>query len=173
MWRFPKPIIAAVQGYCIGGGVTLAMLSDLIIASNDATFGNPEILLGYMPEIPMEIWKMPFNKAREFFFLSKYFTAKEMADMNVINMVVPYENLEKEAVKMAERIALIPPESMKMLKHSLNKCCELQGFLSTVDFVAEMFNLGRTYMQTSQVDDFKKDIENGGLKLALDKKYNH
>ena len=96
-----------------------------------------------------------------------------MADMNVINMVVPYENLEKEAVKMAERIALIPPESMKMLKHSLNKCCELQGFLSTVDFVAEMFNLGRTYMQTSQVDDFKKDIENGGLKLALDKKYNH
>ena len=70
---------------------------------------------------------------------------------------------------MAERIALIPPESMKMLKHSLNKCCELQGFLSTVDFVAEMFNLGRTYMQTSQVDDFKKDIENGGLKLALDK----
>ena len=173
MWRFPKTIIAAVQGYCIGGGVTLAMLSDLIIASNDATFGNPEILLGYMPEIPMEIWKMPFNKAREFFFLSKYFTAKEMADMNVINMVVPYENLEKEAVKMAERIALIPPESMKMLKHSLNKCCELQGFLSTVDFVAEMFNLGRTYMQTSQVDDFKKDIENGGLKLALDKKYNH
>lgn len=171
MWRFPKPIIAAIQGYCIGGGVTLAMLSDIIIASEDATFGNPEILLGYTPEIPMEVWKMPFNKVREFFYLSKYFTAKEMADMSVVNAVVPFEKLRDEALKTAERIALVPPESMKMIKYSLNKCYELQGFHSTIDFVSEMFNLGRTYMQTSQVDEFKTDIQNSGLKQALSKKY--
>lgn len=115
---------------------------------------------------------MPFNKAREFFFLSKYFTAKEMADMNVVSMVVPFEKLHGEALKLAERIALVPPESMKMIKHTLNKCCELQGFLSTIDFTSEMFNLGRTYMQTTQVDDFKNDIKNNGLKQAIGKKYN-
>lgn len=61
MWNFPKPIVAAIQGYCIGGGITLAMLSDMVIASEDASFGNPEIILGYVPEFPMEVWKMPFN----------------------------------------------------------------------------------------------------------------
>ena len=75
MWNFPKPIVAAIQGYCIGGGITLAMLSDMVIASEDASFGNPEIILGYVPEFPMEVWKMPFNKVREFFYLSKFFTA--------------------------------------------------------------------------------------------------
>lgn len=72
MWNFPKPIVAAIQGYCIGGGITLAMLSDMVIASEDASFGNPEIILGYVPEFPMEVWKMPFNKVREFFYLSKF-----------------------------------------------------------------------------------------------------
>lgn len=172
MWHFPKPIVAAIRGYCIGGGITLAMLSDMVIASEDSTFGNPEILLGYVPEFPMEVWKMPFNKVREFFYLSKFFTAAEMRDMNVVNQVVPGEKLEETALAVAERIAQIPPESTKIIKYSLNKCYELQGFRNTVDFVSELFNLGRVHMQTTQVDDFRNDIAEGGLASALKKQYN-
>ena len=172
MWHFPKPIVAAIRGYCIGGGITLAMLSDMVIASEDATFGNPEILLGYVPEFPMEVWKMPFNKVREFFYLSKFFTAAEMRDMNVVNQVVPGEKLEETAMAVAERIAQIPPESTKIIKYSLNKCYELQGFRNTIDFVSELFNLGRVHMQTTQVDDFRSDIAEGGLASALKKQYN-
>ena len=172
MWHFSKPIVAAIRGYCIGGGITLAMLSDMVIASEDATFGNPEILLGYVPEFPMEVWKMPFNKVREFFYLSKFFTAAEMCDMNVVNQVVPGEKLEETAMAVAERIAQIPPESTKIIKYSLNKCYELQGFRNTVDFVSELFNLGRVHMQTTQVDDFRNDIAEGGLASALKKQYN-
>ena len=170
MWNFPKPIVAAIQGYCIGG-ITLAMLSDMVIASEDASFGNPEIILGYVPEFPMEVWKMPFNKVREFFYLSKFFTAAEMRDMNVVNQVVPYENLEETAMAVANRIAQIPPESAKIIKYSLNKCYELQGFRSTIDFVSEMFNLGRIHMQTTGVDEFRSDIAEGGLTTALKKQY--
>ena len=171
MWNFPKPIVAAIQGYCIGGGITLAMLSDMVIASEDASFGNPEIILGYVPEFPMEVWKMPFNKVREFFYLSKFFTAAEMRDMNVVNQVVPYEKLEETAMAVANRIAQIPPESAKIIKYSLNKCYELQGFRSTIDFVSEMFNLGRIHMQTTGVDEFRSDIAEGGLTTALKKQY--
>ena len=169
MWNFPKPIVAAIQGYCIGGGITLAMLSDMVIASEDASFGNPEIILGYVPEFPMEVWKMPFNKVREFFYLSKFFTAAEMRDMNVVNQVVPYEKLEETAMAVANRIAQIPPESAKIIKYSLNKCYELQGFRSTIDFVSEMFNLGRIHMQTTGVDEFRSDIAEGGLKKQYGK----
>lgn len=172
MWKFPKPIIAKVHGYCIGGGISLAMLSDMIIASEDAVFGNPEIVLGYIPEFPMEAWKMPFNKVREFFYLGKYFSAGEMEKMNVVNMVVPREALEKTAVETAERIAQIPPQSMKMLKYSLNKFYEMQGFHNTVDFTMELFNLGRTHMQQNEVAEFRDDISKGGLKQALNKQYN-
>lgn len=75
MWYLPKPIISAVQGYCIGGGITIAMMSDLVIAADNASFGNPEIVLGFTPEIPMEHWKLPFNKATEWYFMGKYFSA--------------------------------------------------------------------------------------------------
>lgn len=171
MWRFPKPIISKVQGYCIGGGITLAMLSDIVIASKDATFGNPEIVMGFIPQFPIEIWKMPFNKVREFYFMGKFYTAQEMADMSAVNKVVPFEELEEETMRTAKRVAEIPAESMKMMKYSLNKCYELCGFKNTVDFAAEMFNLGRTHMQLTQVDEFRNDIANGGLKTALSKQY--
>lgn len=171
MWEFPKPIIAQVQGYCIGGGVTLSFLCDIIVASEDATFGNPEILLGYIPQFPIEIWKMPFNKVREFYYLSKYFTAKEMEKMGVVNFVVPFENLEQKALEVAQQVAKIPHESMRMMKHSINKCYELQGMRHTIDFAAEMFNLGRIHMQKTQVGDFKEGIIKDGLKSALNKVY--
>lgn len=171
MWRFSKPIVCKVQGYCIGGGITLAMLCDMVIASEDASFGNPEIVMGFIPEFPIEIWKMPFNKVREFYFMGKYYTAKEMEAMNAVNKVVPYEELEAETMRTAERMAQIPAESMKMMKYSLNKCYELCGLRDTIDFAAEMFNLGRTHMQLTQVDEFRNDIANGGLKTALNKQY--
>ena len=85
--------------------------------------------------------------------------------------VVPYENLEETAMAVANRIAQIPPESAKIIKYSLNKCYELQGFRSTIDFVSEMFNLGRIHMQTTGVDEFRSDIAEGGLTTALKKQY--
>jgi len=172
MWYLPKPIISAVQGYVIGGGITISLMSDLIVAADTATFGNPEIVLGFTPQIPVEIWKLPMNKAIEWYYLSKFFSAEEMREMGVVTQVVPYEKLDETAMEMAKQIAKVPAESMGMMKHCIRKCFDLRGFSNTLDYTAEMFNLSRTNMQKKDMSSFKSDIESGGLKAALGSRYN-
>ena len=172
MWYLPKPIISAVQGYCIGGGITISMFSDMIIAADNATFGNPEILLGYTMEIPMELWKMPLNKATEWFFMSKYYSAEEMREMGVVNFVVPYEELDAKTMEVAERIAKVPAESMGLLKYNIRKVFDIRGWSNAVDFTAEMFNLNRIRMQQNEGAELLKDIGKGGLSKALKDRYN-
>lgn len=171
LWHFPKPVIASVQGYCIGGGNTLSFMSDMIIAADNAQFGNPEMLLGYVPQIPIEIWKMPFNKAREWFYMSKYLSAQELHGLGVVNEVVPFEQLGERTMEVAKQIARVPADSMRMTKYALNKAYELQGLTHTIDFVSEMFNLGRTHMQQNEMAKFRDSINKGGLKAALDEQY--
>ena len=172
LWYLKKPIISAVQGYCIGGGNMIALMSDLVIAADNASFGNPEMLLGYLPEIPIELWKLPFNKAVEWYFESKYFSAEEMREMGVVSEVVPFENLETHTIEVAQRIAKVPAESMAMLKHGIRKVYDIKGFSNSIDYFAEMFNLARVNMQQKEMGEFKNSIENGGLKSALNERYN-
>lgn len=171
MWYLPKPIISAVQGYCIGGGITISLMGDMIIAAENATFGNPEILLGYTPEIPIELWKLPMNKAVEWFFLSKYYSAAEMKEMGVVNEIVSIDKLQERALEVAKLVARIPADSMGMMKHTIKKVYDIRGFNDSLDFTAEMFNLNRTNMQQKEMSSFKDDIESGGLKAALSKRY--
>lgn len=172
LWYLPKFVVSAVQGYCIGGGNTISLMSDMIIAADNATFGNPEIVLGFTPQIPVELWKMPMNKALEWYYMSKYFTAQEMAQIGVVNEVVPFEKLHERAFEVAKQAAKIPADSMKMMKHGIRKCYDIMGFANTLDYTAEMFNLSRTNMQQKEMSEFKKSIESGGLKSALNERYN-
>lgn len=171
LWYLPKPVICAVQGYCIGGGNMLALMSDLIIAADTASFGNPEMLLGYLPEIPIEVWKLPPNKAIEWYFESKYYTAQEMRDMGAVNEVVPFEQLESRAMEVAALAAKVPQESMGMLKCAVRKIYDFQGFSNSLDYFAEMFNLARTNMQKKEMGEFRDSISAGGLKCALKERY--
>lgn len=171
LWYLPKPVICAVQGYCVGGGNMIALMGDLIIAADNASFGNPEMLLGYLPEIPIEIWKLPPNKAIEWYFQSKYFSAQEMREMGVVNEVVPLEQLESRTMEIAEQAAKIPAESMTMLKTGVRKIYDFRGFSNSIDYFAEMFNLARTNMQKKDMGDFRDDISSGGLKAALKDRY--
>lgn len=171
LWYLPKPIICAVQGYCIGGGNMIALMSDLVVAADNATFGNPEMLLGYLPEIPIEVWKLPPNKAMEWYLESKYYTAQEMREMGVVSEVVPFEQLEERAMAIAAQAAKIPAESMGMLKEGVRKIYDIQGFSNSIDYFAEMFNLARTNMQQKDMGDFRDDIASGGLKSALNGRY--
>lgn len=171
LWYLPKPVISAVQGYCIGGGNTISLMSDMIIASDTATFGNPEIVLGYTPQIPVELWKMPMNKAVEWYYMGKYFSAEEMREMGVVNEVVPYERLLERSIEVAHQVAKVPAESMAIMKYNIRKVYDLRGFSNTLDFTAEVFNLSRINMQQKEMGDLKKSIESGGLKAALSEHY--
>ncbi len=172
MWNLPKPVISAVQGYCIGGGITISMMSDMIIAADNARFGNPEVRLGYTMEIPMEFWKMPMNKAVEWFYLSRYFSADELAEMGVVNKVVPAAELWEKSMEIAAEIAKVPPQSMRIMKENIRKIYDIRGLSNTVAYTAEMFNLNRMRMQMEEMAQFGKDLNEGGLRTALDSRYN-
>jgi enoyl-CoA hydratase len=162
-----KPAIASVQGYCIGGGVHLALMCDFVIAADNAVFGEPEIAFSYIPDILIEPFKMPFSKAREMMMLGENMSAEELHRYGTINKIVPPAKLEEETTKFAEKVAALPPAAISMLKYQLNKTYELMGFKHANDLAAEMFNLCRLNQMDTD-SEFNEIVKTKGLRAALD-----
>ena len=126
--RLPKPVIAMVNGYAIGGGHVLHVMCDLTIASENARFGQTGPKVGsfdagfgssYLARMVGQ------KKAREIWFLCKQYTAQEAADMGMVNKVVPFEELEDTCVEWAETTMERSPSALRMIKAGLN--AELDG----------------------------------------------
>ncbi|MBI4052252.1 MAG: enoyl-CoA hydratase/isomerase family protein [Elusimicrobia bacterium] len=121
--KISKPIIAAVSGYALGGGCELAMSCDLIVASEKAVFGQPEILIGVMPgaggtqRLTRAIGKY---RAMEFILTGSRFTAQQGMEWGLINRVVPPELLMEEAMALAEEIASKPPLAVRLAKEAVS-----------------------------------------------------
>lgn len=117
-----KPIIAAVSGYCLGGGNELAMNCDIIIASESAVFGQPEVNVGIMPgaggtqRLTRTVGK---PKAMEMILTGKTISAEEAHRNGIVNRVVPVESLMVETKKMANEIASKPPISIRAAKEAI------------------------------------------------------
>ena len=119
----PKPVIAAVNGYAIGGGNVLQVLCDLSIASERAKFGQSGPKVGsydagfgtaYLSRIVGE------KKAREIWYLCDQYTAEEAKEMGLVNKVVPHEQLQEEVDRWCRKILEKSPTALKMLKYSFN-----------------------------------------------------
>lgn len=120
--KISKPIIAAVSGYCLGGGNELAMSCDIIIASETATFGQPEVNVGIMPGAggtQRLIRSVGKYRAMEMILTGKSITADEAHRMGLVNHVVPKESLLTEAKKIANEIASKPPISVRAAKEAI------------------------------------------------------
>ena len=166
IWEAKKPVIAAVQGYCIGGGVWMSFMCDLLIASDDAKFGEPELKYSYINDVLVEPWKMTMNRVKQLVFLGDFMSAQELKEAGVVNFVVPADKLQEEAMKLANRLADQPAESIHMLKYEINKTYEIMGMRNAMDFAAEMFNLCRIN-QVQEQAEFNKIVNEQGLKAAL------
>jgi len=122
--KISKPIIAAVNGYCLGGGNELAMNCDIVVASETATFGQPEVNVGIIPgagatqRLPRVVGKY---KAMEMILTGKSISADEAYRIGLVNHVVPPESLMDEAKKIATDIASKPPISIRSAKEAILK----------------------------------------------------
>ena len=116
MWNLRKPILTMIHGYTIGGGITIAMLSDMVFAASEGLkLGNPEVSLGYISSFPLSPYKLHFNKARELCLLGDFCDAQDLKDAGLVNRIFPYEKLEEETMKIAQRIAKTPLFRLSMM----------------------------------------------------------
>lgn len=141
-----KPTIAAVSGYAFGGGCELAMQCDMIVASETALFGQPEIKLGIMPGAggTQRLTKAvgPY-KAMEMILTGEPITAREAYDYHLVNRVVPKERYLEEAIALAKMIAERPPIAVKKIRESLRKGVEstiAEGLQSERDNFISLFD---------------------------------
>jgi len=122
-----KPIIAAVSGFALGGGCELAMLCDMIVASETAKFGQPEIKIGTMPgaggtqRLTKALGKA---KAMELILTGKFLEASEAHARGLVNKVVPVEMYLKEALGLASEIAQMSPVAVLLAKEAINRSFE-------------------------------------------------
>lgn len=136
--RLPKPVIAMVNGFAIGGGHVLHLVCDLTIASENARFGQTGPKVGsfdagfgasYLARIVGQ------KKAREIWFMCRQYSADEAERMGMVNKVVPYSELENECVAWAERMMELSPLALRMIKKGLN--AELDGQAGIQDLAGD------------------------------------
>lgn len=154
-----KPIIAAVSGFALGGGCELAMTCDMIIASDTAKFGQPEIKIGTMPgaggtqRLTRAIGKV---RAMEMVLTGKFISAEEALGYGLVNRIVPAELLLDETIKLAAEIAKLSPIAVKLAKEAVNN-----AFNSTLDegLIFERKNFYLTFASSDQKEGMAAFIE--------------
>jgi enoyl-CoA hydratase len=138
-----KPIIAAVSGYCLGGGCELAMTCDMMIASESAQFGQPEISIGIIPgaggtqRLPRAIGK---SRAMEMILTGKFISAREAETRGLVSRVVPVELYLEEAKAVAREIASKSPVAVRFAKEAVNKVYELP-LTEGLDYESRLFHI--------------------------------
>jgi len=134
-WRdLPKPTIAMVQGACIAGGLMLAWVCDLIVASEDAFFSDPVVRMG-IPGVEYFAHAYELNPriAKEFLFLGERMDAARAYQMGMVNRLVSRESLHAVAFEMAAKIACMPRLGLALTKQAVNHVEELQGKRAAMD----------------------------------------
>ncbi len=162
----PKPVVAMVAGYAVGGGHVLHLMCDLTIAADNAIFQQTGPKVGsfdggygasYMARIVGQ------KKAREIWFLCRQYNAQQALDMGLVNTVVPYDNLEEETIKWCREMLANSPMALRCLKASLNADCdgqaglqELAGCATMLFYMSEEAQEGRNAFLARRQPEFNK-----------------
>jgi enoyl-CoA hydratase len=140
--NFPKPIIAAVNGYAIGGGLELAMSCDIIVASDDAKFGQSEINVGIIPGVG-GTQRLPrlvgVKKAKEMIFTGDLIDAKSALEIGLVNSVVPKAELMNSVESLVGKIVSKSPLVLRLAKQALNR--SVAGLKGGLDYESALFAL--------------------------------
>ncbi len=131
IWKLRIPSIAAVNGYAVAAGSNIAMICDITLASERARFGEPEIRHGALSPLLLLPWFNSNPKMIHYLYYSgDTIGAQEALSLGMVARVVPSEQLMDEALRMARRIAMVPPYAVRMTKESLRRTYESMGFMN-------------------------------------------
>ncbi len=165
-WDMKKPVIASVQGHCLGGGCELAMMCDLTIAADDAVFGEPEIRFSNVGPALIMPFIIGFKRARELLYLGDPIDAQTALQYGMVNRVVPRAELPAATLRYARRMALISPEALASTKLAINRGADAAGFRNAIR--AGLDVLAPLYAARTEVGmKFDEIREKEGLGAAL------
>jgi len=159
LWYAAKPTLAAVHGWCIGGGTDMVLCADLIVAAESAVFGYPPARVWGTPTTAMWVYRMGLEKAKRYLLTGDEIPAPEAARIGLILETVPDDRLQAHAMALAKRMAQLPGNQLAMLKLLCNHTVENMGLGSSrllgtlfdgvarhtqegLDFVARAGNVG-------------------------------
>ena len=131
IWRSPKPVIAQVHGWCVGGGSDYALCADIVIASEDARIGTPYSRMWGAYLSGMWLYRLGLTKAKEYALTGKPLSGREAAEVGLINRAVPFAQLEETVRTTARQLASIPLSQLSAMKLVVNHAYENMGLAST------------------------------------------
>jgi enoyl-CoA hydratase len=131
MWRSPKPVIAQIHGWCVGGGSDTALCADIVIASDDAQIGTPYSRMWGSYLSGMWIYRLGLAKAKEYALTGKPLSGVEAAQVGLINRSVPFADLERTVAETAAQLASIPSSQLAAMKLVVNNAYEQMGLSAT------------------------------------------
>jgi enoyl-CoA hydratase/carnithine racemase len=166
LMRLEKPIIAAVNGWCLGGGMWYALASDITIASEQAVFGQPEVR-----EIQNSTFLLAalagWKHAHRYALTGDHFDAKEAERIGIVNEVVPHDELMPTALKLAKRIALMPPDSVRINKAITTYGMEAMGLRNALDAAAMLSVIVHASTDSRDLEELNSIRKNEGMRASL------
>ncbi len=164
LWYASKPTIAAVQGWCIGGGTDLVLCADMIVAGESARFGYPPSRVWGTPTTAMWVYRMGLERAKRYILTGDEIPAREAAEIGLILEVVPDDALGEHAMALAKRMARVPTSQLVMLKLLCNQTVENMGFASSrtlgtlFDGIARHTQEGLDFVARAQEVGFRQAV---------------
>lgn len=164
LWYAQKPTIAAVQGWCIGGGTDMVLCADIIVAGEGAKFGYPPSRVWGTPTTAMWVYRMGLEKAKRYMLTGDEIAAPEAARIGLILEAVPDDRLQEHAMALARRMAQVPLNQLIMLKLLANQTAEHMGFASSrmlgtlFDGIARHTQEGLDFVRRAQDVGFRQAV---------------
>jgi enoyl-CoA hydratase/carnithine racemase len=163
IWRTPKPVIAQVHGWCVGGGSDLALCADLVIASEDAQIGTPYSRMWGCYLSGMWLYRLGLTKAKEHALTGRPLSGRQAAEVELINAAVPFDELETAVREQARQLATLPASQLAAMKLIVNQAYENMGLHSTQTLGPTLDGLMRN---TPEALDFIDRAERDGVRAV-------
>jgi enoyl-CoA hydratase len=164
LWRSPKPVIAQVHGWCVGGGSDMALCADLVIASEDARIGTPYSRMWGSYLTGMWLYRLGLTRAKQFALTGKPLSGTEAVQEGLINAAVPFAQLQSEVRERAQQLASIPLSQLSAMKLIVNQAYENMGLASTQALGPILDGLMRN---TPDAKDFIELAESEGVTAVV------
>jgi enoyl-CoA hydratase len=164
LWYARKPTIAAVQGWCIGGGTDMVLCADLIVAAESARFGYPPSRVWGTPTTAMWVYRLGFERAKRYLLTGDEIPAGTAAEIGLVLEVVPDDALEAHAVALAQRMARVPVNQLIMLKLLVNQTAENMGLTASRTLGTLFDGIAR---HTQEGLDFVRRAKDVGFRQAV------